>query len=100
MVYTDLRKENAEKAARRRFEARELIRLMKDAPCVDCGSKYKHYQMDFVRKDGDAGVPISKLLLKSKARILDEIQKCDLVCALCGRTRTWRKQRKARMGPT
>ena len=100
MGYTDLRQENAVKAARRRFEARELIRVMKDAPCADCGLGYEHYQMDFVRKDGDHGVPVSKLLLKSKARILEEIQKCDLVCALCGRKRVWEKQRRARMGPT
>lgn len=96
----DPRQENAAKAARRRFEARGFIRMLKDAPCTDCGKEYEHYKMDFVRKDGNRGIPISKLLLKSKATILEEIQKCDLVCALCGRERVWNKQRRARMGPT
>jgi hypothetical protein len=96
----DLRTENAAKAARRRFEAREFIRALKAAPCADCGNEYEHYKMDFVRKDGERGVPVSKLLLKSKTTILQEARKCDLVCALCGRERIWRKQRAARMGPT
>lgn len=94
------REENAVKAARRRFEAKELIRALKDAPCTDCGNTYEHYQMDFVRKDEKRGLPVSKLLLKSKNTIVREAGKCDLVCALCGRTRIWKKQRAARMGPT
>ena len=96
----DLRAENAAKAARRRFEARELIRALKNAPCVDCGNRYEHYQMDFVRKGGGKGVPVSKLLLKSQDTIVREARMCDLVCALCGRTRIWKKQWRARMGPT
>lgn len=96
----DIKATNAAKAARRRFEARELIRALKNTPCVDCGNIYEHYQMDFVRKGGSEGAPISKMLLKSKKTIIREAKECDLVCALCGRTRIWKKQRAARMGPT
>lgn len=101
MGYTDPRKENAAKAARRRFEAREFIRALKEGtPCADCGNSYEHYKMDYVRRGSGSGPPISKLLLKSKATIIREIRKCELVCALCGRERIWKKQRRRRMGPT
>jgi len=95
------REENSQRAARRRFEAKEFIRALKEGtPCADCGSTYEHYKMDFVRREGGNGRPVSKLLLKSKATILAEIRECDLVCALCGRERIWHRQRRARMGPT
>lgn len=86
------------KAARRRFEARELLNRMKAGPCVDCGNKFQPCQMDFFRRGG--GKPVSRMLLKSKKTIMEHVEMCDLVCANCGRLRTWKAQREARMGPT
>lgn len=91
---------NAEKAARRRFEARELVNQLKSKPCKDCGKKYEPCQMDFIKREGDRTIPISKMLLKSQARIIKEVQNSDLVCANCGRLRTWKAQRAKRSGPT
>lgn len=94
------REENAKKAARRRFEARELLRRLKSGPCKDCGNKYQACQMDFVRREESGKAPVSKLLLRSQKSILADVEQCDLVCANCGRLRTWKKQRKGRSGPT
>lgn len=86
------------KAARRRFEAREILNRVKAGPCVDCRKEFHPCQMDFFRRDG--GKPVSRMLLKSKRTIMEQVETCDLVCANCGRLRTWRAQREARMGPT
>lgn len=85
---------------RRRFEAKELIQRLKRRPCKDCGKKFHHCQMDFVRADGHAKVPLSRILLRSHKVIAEELGKCDLVCANCGRMRTWGRQRAMRSGPT
>jgi len=96
-----LREANNAKAARRRFEARELVNRIKAASkCVECGNKYHPCQMDFIRRDGKRSMPISRMLLKSKKRIVEEIRASDLVCANCGRLRIYKQQRAARSGAT
>lgn len=94
------REYNAEKAARRRFEARELINQLKSQPCKDCNDVFEPCQMDFIKREGDRTIPISKMLLKSQARIMKEVQNSDLVCANCARLRVWKIQRAKRSGPT
>ncbi len=81
----------------RRIEYRKtrkkFIINLKDKPCVDCGCKYPHYVMDF---DHRSGVPkidnISHLVNQNfltYEQILEEVKKCDLVCANCHRVRTF-----------
>lgn len=56
---------------------------------MDCGVKYPPYVMDFDHRD-----PSEKLLNVSKVgrygiqSLLDEIEKCDVVCSNCHRERT------------
>ncbi len=95
-----IREENAKKAARRRFEARGLLHRLKSGPCQDCKQTYLPCQMDFIRRIDTDKAPVSKLLLRSQAVIIADIQKCDLLCANCGRLRTWAKQRNLRSGHT
>lgn len=57
--------------------------------------------MDLVSRDGDReDLTMSGLLNRSKARMLEAARNRDLVCANCGRLRTWNRQRAARMGET
>lgn len=94
-----LREENARKAARRRFEARELINHLKEGQCQDCGiSGLESCQMDFWHESGTFS--ISQRLLASKKRIIQEVSQCVLLCANCSRLRTWRKSRNIRSGST
>lgn len=96
----DLRRQNAAKMARRRFEARELLDRLKSAPCEDCRRSFHPCQMDLLRKQGGRPLPLSRMMHLSKERLLEEAGVCDLVCANCSRLRSWRRQRERRMGPT
>ena len=83
--------------ARRRFESREMIQLMKEnSPCKDCSLKFHPCQIDIVRKDGTKSVQLSKVLHKSRKFIIEELKLCDFVCSNCNRLRTWKYQRGAR----
>lgn len=95
----DPKKENAAKMARRRFEARETLDREKSRPCKDCGHSYHPCQIDVLSKGGRK-VPIARMLHLSVNRILEEIRRCDLVCANCSRLRTWMRGREKRRGPT
>jgi len=76
--------------SRLRREQTELIQRLRHVPCVDCHELHPFYAMDF-----DHRTPIHKtsevprlLGRVSTPRLLDEIAKCDIVCANCHRIRT------------
>lgn len=63
---------------------------LKDRPCSDCGNEYPSCCMEF---DHVRGIKISNVSVlftraASKKRILDEVAKCELVCANCHAIRT------------
>jgi len=95
-----IREANAKKAARRRFEARDLLERLKSGPCQDCGSeKLLTCQKDLLRPDGSMA-QLSRRLLMSQSRIIREASACLLVCANCSRLRIWKAQRAKRAGQT
>ena len=67
-------------------------------PCSDCHKQYPHFVMEFdhVPERGKKTIDISKALCLgwALARILKEIEKCDVVCANCHRLRTFGKRSK------
>lgn len=59
----------------------------KDGPCIRCGIKYAHYVMDWYHRDRSTkkfGLGRGGFRWSRKA-ILEEIEKCDLLCANCHR---------------
>jgi 5-methylcytosine-specific restriction endonuclease McrA len=71
-------------------KARELLIQTKQRPCMDCGGTFPPYVMHF-----DHRVPSQKVLTVSALagagsikNMLNEITKCDLVCANCHAIRT------------
>lgn len=71
---------------------RDTIITAKDKPCADCGVKYPHFVMDFDHRiRNDKSYTISQMPTRniSLATLLSEIDKCDVVCANCHRTRTF-----------
>lgn len=68
----------------------EHIRQLKEAsPCTDCGVFYPYYVMDFDHITDDKVADIKWLVQhKGWQQVLDEIAKCELVCANCHRKRT------------
>ena len=69
--------------------AREVIKATKERPCEDCDVEYPTPVMHFdhvrgKKKFGIAGATITASLSdRFKQELLDEIAKCDVVCANC-----------------
>lgn len=84
-----------EKADRRRKvvrpELQEIVQAAKSVPCVDCQRTYPFYVMDFDHVRGEKVAEVSKLAAQasSKKVLLEEIAKCEVVCANCHRERTY-----------
>lgn len=68
----------------------ELVRLAKDSPCVDCGKTFPACTMDFDHVRGEKRFNLSTAHNsgRSLVQVRREIEKCDLICANCHRTRT------------
>jgi len=81
----------------RRFNAKARARVdaLKTAPCTDCGKCYPPYVMQF---DHVRGVKVRAVSLMNDwalQRLMDEIAKCELVCANCHAERTDSRRRNA-----
>lgn len=68
-----------------------VIEIKESTPCADCGNYYPHYVMDFDHRDPSIKtMNVSRMVsLRGVETILEEIAKCDLVCANCHRERTF-----------
>lgn len=66
-----------------------IVSELKLSPCMDCGIVYPPYVMDF---DHVRGVKVRNVSnyggFSSPTKLLEEIDKCDLVCSNCHRIRT------------
>lgn len=75
-----------------RLRRAEKLRQLKDAPCTDCGIKYPPYVMQYDHIGSDKVAGIAYLLTRSSWQIiLDEIAKCELVCANCHAIRSYQR---------
>lgn len=72
----------------------EEINKTKNHPCIDCGKQYEPFCMDYDHLS-DKIMTISKMIHEtfSLKNILKEIEKCELICVLCHRTRTFNRKR-------
>lgn len=89
------REQRMPKIKERRQQHKEAMRswiqeLKSTTPCADCGKTFPYYVMDFDHIGDDKDKAISAGLNRgwSKARLQQEIDKCELVCANCHRQRT------------
>ena len=80
----------------------EMLRDLRRVPCADCGGKFEPHQMDFDHRDPSTksfNVMTGRAMLMSTRRLMDEVAKCDIVCANCHRVKT-RLQHVARLAAT
>jgi hypothetical protein len=92
------------RATRYHRKIRALLREAKNKPCADCGRRFPYYVMDFDHRESEAKLcnlaELSCHQRISLAKLLEEIAKCDVVCANCHRERTyqrtWRFGRKSK----
>lgn len=91
--YEESPKYYQQKARNRKLDIKAEVSILKQGkPCVDCGGVFHPVAMDFDHRDPKGKVGgIATLASRSWSldRILDEVAKCDLVCANCHRVRTY-----------
>jgi hypothetical protein len=74
---------------------REFVNSLKDGPCTDCKNTFPPVAMDFDHLGNKSfGIGTAVVSCRSKAQILDEVKKCELVCSNCHRVRTEERRNK------
>jgi len=70
-----------------------LLHDLRSVPCADCGSRFDVCAMDFDHRDpGAKRYTVTRMVGKADTQaILEEVAKCDIVCANCHRLRTWQR---------
>lgn len=97
--YADNKIKYAESSRKARKNRLEKLNKLKESPCVDCGNTFHPCAMDFDHINEDKINDVSNMIrLSSWAKILEEIAKCELVCANCHRVRTWNRSNAMVLG--
>lgn len=77
--------------AKWKLRLRNVVKALKNKPCTDCQGWFEPCQMDFDHRDpAIKRFSISQSVHSTKT-ILEEVRKCDLVCANCHRLRTQKR---------
>lgn len=95
--YAANRAAEIERVTRRQAATTAFLRELREVPCADCGGRFAGHQMDFdhrVPAEKKFWLCSSRAALKSRAQLLAEAAKCDVVCANCHRLRTRRRHRE------
>jgi hypothetical protein len=90
--YATHRQAELDRVKKRQAATLAWLRDVRRRPCDDCGNSFPPYVMDFDHRD-----PCKKLFaittgsahLKSRDKLIAEIEKCDIVCANCHALRTY-----------
>lgn len=102
--YRDNKQYYFDKKNRRIKEAIAFVNQIKEGKvCADCMTPYPPYVMDFDHREGKMKDRCISLMVRmgvSHERMLEEIKKCDLVCANCHRERTHQRLRNGVIGNT
>jgi hypothetical protein len=98
--YAAHREAELERVRVRQAATLEYLRDLRRRPCQDCGGTFPPWVMDFDHRDPREkkfSIAAGKVLLKPRATLLEEIAKCDIVCANCHALRTyeWVRANKA-----
>jgi len=89
--YENNKKSVLERNAKKKLAIRSYIKQYKEfRGCMDCGVKYPFYVLDLDHRDGSTKkfVPSQLSNNNSWKAMVEELEKCDVVCANCHRERT------------
>ena len=82
----------ATKRRARREKTEQLLAYFATHPCIDCGET-DPLVLEFDHVSDDKSFEVARAMSdKSWSTILDEIAKCEVVCANCHRRRTYRRR--------
>jgi hypothetical protein len=85
---------NRRNKSRQRKRLRTILLQIKQRPCQDCGGTFHPWVMELDHREGAIKkAAVANLVSKGcpDAQLLEEIRKCDVVCANCHRMRTYRR---------
>jgi len=90
---TGQKEKNIERQRDRRSKVMKYVQEFKqERGCTDCKEDYPYWilELDHVRgmKVGNLSFMVKQNTL---AQVIEELKKCDVVCANCHRNRTWRR---------
>lgn len=95
--YAANRESEIERVTRRQAATTAFLRELREVPCTDCGGRFAGHQMDFDHRnptEKSFDMCSSRAALKSRAQLLAEAAKCDVVCANCHRLRSRLRHRQ------
>lgn len=70
---------------------RRIIREAKNKPCMDCNISYPFYVMDLDHVRGIKKTNVALMCGSNIEVLINEIKKCEVVCANCHRVRTYKR---------
>ncbi len=81
---------------RRALPKRDFLLELRDKPCLDCGGRFPPFAMQFDHRDpGSKQFNVASSWCRSRASVLKEAAKCDIVCHNCHRDRTFQRRQRA-----
>jgi len=92
--YAQRSRENARAVANKQKRRRLLAAAVKGKPCADCGRVFSAEQMDFDHISGTKVFNLSRMIADSHRDMYAELEKCELVCAVCHGYRTRVRNKK------
>ena len=79
----------------RRNKAKKYLEeyKQKNSVCLDCNISYPPHILDFDHVSGDKVDNVANFVRKANLDLMiEEIEKCEIVCANCHRHRTWMRK--------
>lgn len=79
-----------QRSQKRRTEMRAVLaRIKQESGCVDCKVQYPYYMLEFDHIEDNKESGIAEMVAFASINdILDEVSKCEVVCANCHKIRT------------
>lgn len=90
--YATHRQAELDRVKKRQQATLAFLRDLRRVPCADCREVFPPHMMDFDHRDpSKKSFPIAAghALLMSRAKLIAEVEKCDVVCANCHALRTY-----------
>lgn len=93
--YKQNRQYQINKTREDRQKIRQRLRELKEGPCTDCKKTYPYYVMDWDHVRGQKVGNMGQLSNSGGLqKALEELKKCELVCANCHRERTHQRENR------
>lgn len=73
---------------------KQFIESCKNVPCMDCKGSFHVFAMEFFHVRGKKSFGMYEACYKDTMLVIEEMEKCDIVCSNCARVRASEKRRK------